>query len=86
MCVTSLRQETHSMSGPGRRGTTDIFCVCALRLPAEGSKPGVAQALPRPTAQEAEIAACRSHCRPGPISALGSDAWLAYSASRRSEL
>ena len=47
-------QENHSIRGPGREGSTDLFCVCLLTpaLNPDGS-------LPQPVAQEAEIAACQ---------------------------
>jgi len=42
-------QENHHVRGPGREGTTDLFCLCYLR-------PRISGALP--AKQEEEIAAC----------------------------
>ena len=47
-------QENHHVRGPGREGSTDLFCVCLLTptLSQDGH-------VPEPVAQEDEIAACQ---------------------------
>jgi ADP-ribose pyrophosphatase YjhB (NUDIX family) len=47
-------QENHQIRGPGREGSTDLFCICFL-TPVLGPQ----GELPEPVAQEDEIAECR---------------------------